>query len=119
VAPRLQRSFDVLNKFFNILAYDPPNGDSYLFWSAWAAHSGALLANTQDAHGPMTRGIVLLTCNDYNTLEGIVRGAPQLGMLTQLANFPPERQVCPGNFVLPGEAALNEVPNVVPSGPAP
>jgi phospholipid/cholesterol/gamma-HCH transport system substrate-binding protein len=121
VAPRLQRSFQVLNKFFNMLAYDPPSGDSYLFWSAWAAHSGALLANSQDAHGPMTRGIVLLTCNDYATLEGIVRGAPQLGMLTQLANFPPERQVCPPetNFALPGDAALNEVPNVVPSGPAP
>ena len=50
----------MLNAFFNELAYDPPNGDSYLFWSAWAAHNGALLTNSQDAHGPMLRGIVLL-----------------------------------------------------------
>jgi hypothetical protein len=57
---------------------------------------------------------VLLTCNDYGTLESIVRGNPALGMLTRLANFPPERTVCPGNFVNPGEAALDEVPSVVP-----
>jgi phospholipid/cholesterol/gamma-HCH transport system substrate-binding protein len=115
VAPRLTRSFKVLNKFFNMLAYKPPNGQQpFLFWAGWAAHNGALLTNTQDAHGPMVRGIVLLTCNDYGTLEGIVRGNPQLGMLTKLANFPLERQVCPANFALPGEAALDEVPSLVP-----
>ena len=112
--PRLTRSFKVLNRFFNELAYDPPNGDSHLFWSAWAAHAGSLLTTTQDAHGPMLHGVVLLTCNDYGTLESIVRGNPALGMLTRLANFPPERQVCPGNFTLPGEAALDEVPSLVP-----
>jgi len=112
--PRLTRSFKVLNRFFNELAYDPPKGDSYLFWSAWAAHAGSLLTTTQDAHGPMLHGVVLLTCNDYGTLESIVRGNPALGMLTKLANFPPERQVCPGNFGLPGEAALDEVPSLVP-----
>jgi phospholipid/cholesterol/gamma-HCH transport system substrate-binding protein len=115
VAPRLTRSFKVLNRFFNELAFDPPNGDSFLFWSAWAAHNGALLSTTQDAHGPMIRGIVLLTCNDYGTLESIVRGNPALGMLTRLANFPPERQVCADtNFTAPGEPALDEVPSLVP-----
>jgi phospholipid/cholesterol/gamma-HCH transport system substrate-binding protein len=97
VAPRLTRSFKVLNAFFNTLAYDPPNGDSYLFWSAWAAHSGALLSTTQDAHGPMTRGIVLLTCNDYDILRTIVSGSAQLGMLARLANFPDEVSRCPNN----------------------
>jgi phospholipid/cholesterol/gamma-HCH transport system substrate-binding protein len=115
VAPRLTRSFKVLNQFFNTLAYDPPNGDSYLFWSAWAAHSGALLANTQDAHGPLIRGIVLLTCGDYETLQFIVDGNPQLGLLTKLANFPSERTTCPGNFVgRPSERALEDVISVVP-----
>ena len=60
VSPRLTRSFKVLNAFFNTLAYDPPGrGDSYLFWSGWAAHAGALLSTPQDAHGPMIRGMVL------------------------------------------------------------
>jgi phospholipid/cholesterol/gamma-HCH transport system substrate-binding protein len=120
VAPRLERSFKVLNKFFNTLAYDPPNGDSYLFWSAWAAHSGALLANTQDAHGPLIRGIVLLTCGDYETLQFIVDGNPQLGLLTKLANFPPERTTCPNNFVgRPSERALEDIVPVVPPEESP
>ncbi|MDQ5832479.1 MAG: MlaD family protein [Actinomycetota bacterium] len=101
VSGSLERSFGVLNAFFNTLAYDPPGeGDSFLFWSAWAAHSGALLSTTQDAHGPMIRGIVLLPCNDYDTLRSIVEGNAELGMLTRLANFPDETQVCPNN--LPG-----------------
>jgi phospholipid/cholesterol/gamma-HCH transport system substrate-binding protein len=119
VSGRLTSSFKVLNKFFNMLAYDPPNGDSYLFWSAWAAHNGSLLTTTQDAHGPMVRGIVLLTCNDYKTLEQIVRANPQLGMLTFLANFPPERQNCPNNFDAADNVALNEVPSVVPPETSP
>ena len=116
VAPRLTRSFKVLNRFFNELAYDPPNGESYLFWSAWAAHNGALLSTTQDAHGPMIRGIVLLTCADYVTLQQIVTGNPALGMLTRLANFPPERQVCPNNFTNDPThtLSLDEVPSLVP-----
>jgi phospholipid/cholesterol/gamma-HCH transport system substrate-binding protein len=116
VAPRLTRSFKVLNRFFNELAYDPPNGESYLFWSAWAAHNGALLSTTQDAHGPMIRGIVLLTCADYVTLQQIVSGNPALGMLTRLANFPPERQVCPNNFTSDPThtLSLDEVPSLVP-----
>ena len=98
VSPRLTRSFKVLNAFFNTLAYDPPGrGDSYLFWSGWAAHAGALLSNAQDAHGPMIRGMVLLTCNDYDLLRSIVLGNAQLGMLTRLANFPDETRVCPTN----------------------
>jgi phospholipid/cholesterol/gamma-HCH transport system substrate-binding protein len=106
VTPRLARSFDVLNAFFNTLAYDPPGrGDSYLFWSAWAAHAGALLTNTQDAHGPMIRGMVLLTCNDYDLLRAIVSGSAQLGMLARLSNFPDETQACPGNQ----EGTLNDV----------
>jgi phospholipid/cholesterol/gamma-HCH transport system substrate-binding protein len=115
VAPRLTRSFKVLNSFFNSLAYDPPKGDSYLFWSAWAAHDGALLSTTQDAHGPLIRGIVLLTCNDYGTLGQIVQANPQLALLAKLTNFPAERSVCPDNFQIP-KAALEDIPAIVPPG---
>jgi phospholipid/cholesterol/gamma-HCH transport system substrate-binding protein len=99
VTPRLTRSFKVLNSFFNTLAYDPPGGrrNSYLFWSAWAAHNGALLTTTQDAHGAIVRGVVLLPCPDFSTLEQIVLGSAQLGMLTRLANFPNEAAFCPQN----------------------
>ncbi len=96
VTPDLTRGFKVLNKFFNELAYDPPgDAQSYLFWSGWAAHSGTLLSTLEDAHGPMIRGIVLATCNDFQTLSQLVAANPQLGMLTALANFPNDAVLCP------------------------
>ncbi len=99
VTPRLTKSFKVLNKFFNILAYDPPGAsDSFGFWSAWTAHNGATLYTLQDAHGPVRRGLVLVGCTAYTTLEQrSCEGSPQLGLLTRLLNLPPEQQVCPNN----------------------
>jgi phospholipid/cholesterol/gamma-HCH transport system substrate-binding protein len=98
VTPRLTRSFKVLNKFFNALAYDPPGAaDSFLFWSAWGAHAGATMFTLQDAHGPLRRGLVLVSCSGYETLESVVEGNPQLGMITRLNNFPPESVACPQN----------------------
>ena len=99
VTPRLARSFKVLNKFFNTLAYNPPGGtEPFLFWGAWGAHAGATLWALQDAHGPVRRGIILVGCTTYNSLEQIVIANPQLGVPTQLLNLPDERQNCPSNI---------------------
>jgi phospholipid/cholesterol/gamma-HCH transport system substrate-binding protein len=99
VTPRLARSFRVLNEFFNTLAYNPPGGtEPFLFWGAWGAHAGATLWSLQDAHGPVRRGIVLVGCTTYNSLEQIVIANPQLGVPTQLLNLPDERQNCPSNI---------------------
>jgi phospholipid/cholesterol/gamma-HCH transport system substrate-binding protein len=98
VTPRLARSFGVLNRFFNELAYDPPgNRKSFNFWAAWGAHAGATLFNLQDAHGPIRRGLVLVNCNGYDVLEQVILGNPQLGLLTTLLRLPPEREACPNN----------------------
>jgi phospholipid/cholesterol/gamma-HCH transport system substrate-binding protein len=97
VTPRLTSTFKVLNRFFNTLAYNPPGEtEPYLFWSAWGAHAGATLWALQDAHGPVRRGLVLVGCPTYNSLEQIVIANPQLGVPTQLLNLPSEREVCPG-----------------------
>jgi phospholipid/cholesterol/gamma-HCH transport system substrate-binding protein len=99
--PRLARSFGVLNKFFNTLAYDPPGATQpFLFWSAWSAHNGATLWAQQDAHGPVRRGVVLVGCATFSALESVVAGSPQLGTAVQLLNLPPEAQVCPNNPLL-------------------
>ena len=91
-------SFKVLNKFFNALAYDPPGAaESFLFWSAWGAHNGATLFDLQDAHGPVRRGLVLLSCSGYDTLEPWSRATRSSGMITRLNNFPPEAAACPHN----------------------
>ena len=98
VSPRLSRSFGVLNRFFNMLAYDPPGArKSFNFWAAWSAHAGATLFKLQDAHGPIRRGLVLVNCNGYDVLEQVILGNPELGLLTRLLNLPPERQTCPNN----------------------
>jgi phospholipid/cholesterol/gamma-HCH transport system substrate-binding protein len=99
VTPRLTRSFGVLNDFFDTLAYNPPGAvEPYLFWAAWGAHAGATLWSLQDAHGPVRRGIILVGCTTYNSLEQIVIANPQLGVPTQLLNLPDERANCPSNL---------------------
>ena len=98
VSPRLARTFGVLNRFFNILAYDPPGSRKpFNFWAAWAAHSSASMFDLQEAHGPIRRGLVLVNCNGYDVLEQVILGNPQLGLLTALLNLPPEAQACPNN----------------------
>ncbi len=98
VTPRLARTFGVLNRFFNILAYDPPGSSKpFNFWAAWAAHSTATMFDLQEAHGPVRRGLVLVNCNGYDVLEQVILGNPQLGLLTTLLNLPPEAQACPNN----------------------
>ena len=79
-APRLTRSFKVLNKFFNTLAYDPPGAtEPFLFWSA----------------------IVLVGCSSYGSLvNAVLPGSPQLGTATQLLNLPPIQTACPNTPVV-------------------
>jgi phospholipid/cholesterol/gamma-HCH transport system substrate-binding protein len=98
VTPRLARSFGVLNRFFNELAYDPPGAARpFLFWAAWGAHAGATMFDLQDPHGPLRRGMVLVSCNGYDVLEQVILGNPQLGLLTRLLNLPPEQESCPNH----------------------
>ena len=96
--PRLTRSFKVLNQFFNELAYNPPGAtEPFLFWSAWSAHNGATLWAQQDAHGPVRRGVVLVGCETYNSLNvAVLPGSPQLGTAVQLLNLPPYDSICGG-----------------------
>jgi phospholipid/cholesterol/gamma-HCH transport system substrate-binding protein len=106
LTPGLNRTFKVLNAFFNTLAYEPPgNARSYLFWGGWAAHAGTTLTSLQDAHGPMLRGIVLATCTNLQTLAGLSLANPQLGMLSKLTNFPNDRERCPDAGLPPGQGA--------------
>ena len=55
----------VINYLLNELAYNPPGAreEGYLFWFAWANHLGTTLFATQDAHGPIRRGLVVFGCS--------------------------------------------------------
>jgi phospholipid/cholesterol/gamma-HCH transport system substrate-binding protein len=96
VTPRLTRTFGVLNSFLDELAFNPAGSEEgYLFWSAWTAHAGATIFTTQDAHGPIRRGLVLVSCPALNLLDQITSANPQLSTLVQLLNTPRQSDVCP------------------------
>jgi phospholipid/cholesterol/gamma-HCH transport system substrate-binding protein len=55
-------------------AYNPPGKEEgFLFWQTWLNHAGATIFNTQDAHGPIRRGLVIVSCGALGVLENIKR----------------------------------------------
>jgi phospholipid/cholesterol/gamma-HCH transport system substrate-binding protein len=78
-----------LNKFFNVLAYDPRGAaESYLFYLPWLNHDFNAAFNLQDASGPLLRGMILITCNGASLGYGLTQDKPQLKTLLQLTSVP-------------------------------
>jgi phospholipid/cholesterol/gamma-HCH transport system substrate-binding protein len=94
VTPDLATSFGVLNKFFNALAYKSSGGESLLFYALWLNHIGASVYSTQDANGPIRRGVILTDCIAAGALENVAKLDAQLGTLIALTNFPGSAQIC-------------------------
>jgi phospholipid/cholesterol/gamma-HCH transport system substrate-binding protein len=88
--PKLTSSLGQLNTLFNELAYQPPGSEQgYLFWGSWLAHIASSLVNTQDAHGPITRGLFMASCPTLQLLEVTLQpGSPSLGPLIDLLGAP-------------------------------
>jgi phospholipid/cholesterol/gamma-HCH transport system substrate-binding protein len=96
LTPRLTRVFRVVNSLLNTLAFNPPGEEEgYLFWTAWANHAAATVFGTQDAHGPIRRGLIIASCDSLQLLENITATNPALDTLYQLLGAPPFNQVCP------------------------
>jgi phospholipid/cholesterol/gamma-HCH transport system substrate-binding protein len=97
VTPSLQRTFGVLNALVNELAYNPPGKDEegFLFWGSWVNHAGASIFSTQDAHGAIRRGLVMVSCSGLGVLQNLTKVNPQLAALVSLLNAPTREQVCP------------------------
>jgi phospholipid/cholesterol/gamma-HCH transport system substrate-binding protein len=87
--PNLVRSFGVLNSLFNTLAYQPRGQQGYLFWGSWLSHIADSLTSTQDANGPIVRGLFVATCGALNLFEvALTQSDPALGPLVDLLNAP-------------------------------
>jgi phospholipid/cholesterol/gamma-HCH transport system substrate-binding protein len=97
VTPDLTRSFKVVNVLLNTLAYNPPGDTSegYLFWLSWLNHIGTTVFQTQDAHGPIRHGLVVLNCGTARLLESTAAASPNLGTLVALLNAPASEDICP------------------------
>lgn len=91
--PDLTSSFRELNRFFNMVAYNP-NGaekltgnpatdvkrdEGYLFWSSWVAHLTDSMFSTSDASGPLRRAITTIDCNTLRSAIGATALEPLLG----------------------------------------
>jgi phospholipid/cholesterol/gamma-HCH transport system substrate-binding protein len=98
--PELTRVFGVLNKFFNMAAYNPGGREGpdtpgrhegYLFWIAWVAHQSANLFATADAHGPFRPSLVSASCQTFRTL---VNDQPELEFQMNLTPIITNPELC-------------------------
>jgi phospholipid/cholesterol/gamma-HCH transport system substrate-binding protein len=84
-----------LNRLFNALAYNPPGPqEGHLFWLAWLNHNTNNIFATQDAHGPMRRGLVLQSCSTARLAEGFTETRPILRTVQQVTNVPESEVLC-------------------------
>jgi phospholipid/cholesterol/gamma-HCH transport system substrate-binding protein len=95
--PGLRVGFTRLNEGFNALAANPSGADeSYLFYVPWLNHTFNLLYTTQDAHGPLRRGMLQTTCATSQLAQGTFQAVPFLFTAAELTTFPdpPELPGC-------------------------
>jgi phospholipid/cholesterol/gamma-HCH transport system substrate-binding protein len=111
LTPRLTQTFKVINTALNELAYNPPGPEEgFLFWASWVNHAGATVFGTQDAHGPIRRGMIITSCNSLELLQSITQTNPGLQALFDLLHAPVDAcpsQVPPG---VPPKASAKKTP---------
>jgi phospholipid/cholesterol/gamma-HCH transport system substrate-binding protein len=99
-APSLREVFLRLNRFFNLLAYnpngreDPDNADrqeGYLFWTAWLQHMGANFFSQSDAHGVFRPTTIGAPCA---TVEQLIAEEPELEFLMMLTPIITDSAAC-------------------------
>ncbi len=83
------------NSFLNELSYDPKGPKpAFLFYLPWLNHDFNAAFNTQDAGGPILRGMVLISCTGADLGYGLagnqtlLNGHPFLQTLIELLSVP-------------------------------
>jgi phospholipid/cholesterol/gamma-HCH transport system substrate-binding protein len=113
--PRLVNTFGVINDLLNLFGYNPPGKEEgFLFYQTWLNHAGASIFTTQDAHGPIRRGLVLISCGSLGVLDQIKRVNPQLAVLIELLNAPQREEVC--SKATPGAPAATPTATTAKAG---
>jgi phospholipid/cholesterol/gamma-HCH transport system substrate-binding protein len=106
LTPDFANSLKIANYLLNTLAYNPPGDDEgYMFWVSWLNHIGPTVFSTQDAHGPIRRGSLFVSCQTLGVVEALRKVNPQLGTIIDLVNFPQRSNVCAGTAQAPGTNA--------------
>lgn len=103
VTPDLTKTTRILNYLLNSLAFNPEGEEEgYLFWASWANHLAPTVFGTQDAHGPIRRGMFLISCSTATVLDSLAKANPVLGTLSELLNRPATQSICPQSSQAPG-----------------
>ncbi len=93
--PPLNTAFSHLNTGLNALAYNPSGQqEGFLFYLPWLNHNTNSLFLTQDAHGPLRRGIVMLSCSTAQVAEQIVVIRPLLKTVLEASGTPTSAEIC-------------------------
>jgi phospholipid/cholesterol/gamma-HCH transport system substrate-binding protein len=96
MVPSLRTGVGRLNEVTNALAANPEGRDEgYLFYVPWLNHNTNNLFTLQDAHGPLRRASVLLSCNTAGLAENTVfPTTPYLLTAAQLTGLPTSAEIC-------------------------
>jgi phospholipid/cholesterol/gamma-HCH transport system substrate-binding protein len=105
--PNLIKTFDVVNRFANMLGYNPGDTEhGYLWWLAWLDHNARTLFSVQDANGDFRPLFLQASCATYAQLvNGFGQAAGGAGPLIEnLLNLTP---ILTSAKLCPAQAAAN------------
>jgi phospholipid/cholesterol/gamma-HCH transport system substrate-binding protein len=88
-------SLGAFNSFLNELAYKPKGKQSYLFYLPWLNHDTNATFNLSDPAGPISRSLVMISCNGTYLANGFATDKPYIQSLLNGANIPRKGQLPP------------------------
>jgi phospholipid/cholesterol/gamma-HCH transport system substrate-binding protein len=89
-------SLGAFNSFLNELAYKPKGArQSYLFYLPWLNHDTNATFNLPDPAGPISRSLVMISCNGTSLAYGFATDKPYIQSLLNGANIPRKGQLPP------------------------
>lgn len=81
-------SLKSFNGFLNQLAYKPKGGESYLFYLPWLNHDVNATFNLDDPAGPISRSLILISCNGTDLAYDFSAEKPFIQTLLRGGNVP-------------------------------
>ena len=89
-------SLGAFNSFLNELAYKPKGKQqSYLFYLPWLNHDTNATFNLADPAGPISRSLVMISCNGTSLAYGFATDKPYIQSLLNGGNVPRKGQLPP------------------------
>ena len=89
-------SLGAFNSFLNELAYKPKGSrQSYLFYLPWLNHNTNATFNLDDPAGPISRGLIMISCNGTELAAGAAAGDPYIQTVLRGANVPRKGELPP------------------------